>query len=150
MGTRADFYIRTADGLAWQGSVAWDGYDIDEMKQHHAGKSQHNQSCWDVKTATTEQAFRAALQSYFSHRDDVTLPAMGWPWPWEDSRTTDMAYVFEDGRVRRYSWGKEIIETAGDEPDGTEGEEPDGGWPDMTAQQNVTIGNRSGVIIVSK
>ena len=144
MGTRADFYTRTPAGLDWQGSVAWDGYDINEMSEKHAPKSPRNQSCWDVKAATSEKAFRAALQSYFSHRDDVTLPAMGWPWPWKDSRTTDMAYVFDGGAVRQFSWGKEIVE--GDD-DGA-GAEPEGGWPDMTAQQSVTLGKRSGVIVI--
>jgi len=144
MGTRADFYIRTVDGLDWQGSVAWDGYDVDEMKQEHVAKSARNKSCWDVKAATTEQEFRAALQSYFSHRDDVTLPAMGWPWPWEDSSMTDMAYVFDGDKVLRFSWGKGIV----DGDDEAEGAEPEGGWPNMTDKQNVTMGQRSGLIAV--
>lgn len=144
MGTRADFYIRTPTGLDWQGSVAWDGYDVDEMKQEHAAQNAGNQSCWDVKTATSEQAFRAALQSYFSHRDDVTLPAMGWPWPWKDSTTTDRAYVFDGDKVLRFAWGKGIV----DGDDEAEGPEPAGGWPNMTDKQNVTLGRRSGVIVV--
>lgn len=144
MGTRADFYIKAGDSLEWLGSVAWDGYDIEEMKPEHASESPRNKSCIDVRTATDEQQFRAALLSYFSHRDDVTLPAQGWPWPWEDSTTTDRAYVFSDGRVICYAWGKEIV--PGD--DDAEGPEPSGGWPDMSAVQSVTLGRRSGVIVV--
>lgn len=144
MGTRADFYIRTAAGLDWQGSVAWDGYDIEEMTAEAAAKSARNKSCLDVRSATTEQEFRAALQSYFSHRKDVTMPAQGWPWPWENSETTDRAYVFGDGKVTLYAWGKEIIDKDGEQ----EGPEPIGGWPDMTAVQKVALGERSGVIVV--
>lgn len=143
MGTRADFYIRTNSVLEWQGSVAWDGYDIEEMKEAHATSNPRNKSCWDVKNAKTEAEFVVALNAYFSHRDDVTRPEMGWPWPWENSNTTDRQYVFEDGRVRMFAWGKEI-DPANDEK---EGPEPDGGWPDMTAKQNVTLGKRSGVIV---
>lgn len=144
MGTRADFYIRTETGLDWLGSVAMDGYDIEEMKAEHAAKSARNQSCWDVKRARTEQEFRAALQSYFSHRRDVTMPAHGWPWPWENSETTDRAYVFDGGAVKLYAWGKEIV--VGD--DNAEGPAPDCGWPDMTDRQSVTLGPRSGVIVI--
>lgn len=144
MGTRADFYIRTATGLDWLGSVAMDGYDIEEMTAEFATKSARNQSCLDVKQARTEQEFRAALQSYFSHRWDVTMPAHGWPWPWENSETTDRAYVFDGGVVKLYACGKEIV--AGD--DDAEGPAPDCGWPNMTDRQNVTLGPRSGVIFI--
>lgn len=144
MGTRADFYIRTTDTLEWQGSVALDGYDVEEMKPEHTTKSARNKSCLDVRTASTEQEFRSALQAYFSHRDDVTTPDQGWPWPWEDSTTTDRAYVFSDGKVTCFAWGKEIV--SGD--DDVEGPEPVGGWPDMTGTQNVTLGRRSSVIVV--
>lgn len=142
MGTRADFYIRTQSGLEWQGSVAMDGYDVEEIKPEHAERNARNKSCLDVREARTEEQFRASLLSYFSHRNDVTLPGQGWPWPWEDSTTTDRAYVFGDGRVTCYAWGLEIIE--GDD----EGPEPAGGWPNMKAVQNVTLGPRSGVIVI--
>lgn len=148
MGTRADFYVRTDGGLEWLGSVAWDGYDIEEMTEEDASKSPRNQSCWVVAKATTEAEFRAGVTDYFSHRKDATTPDMGWPWPWEDSTTTDYAYVFDGARTRVYAWGKEALPDDG--PDDGEGDEPDGGWPNMAGRQNVAYGKRSGVIIVGK
>src|SRR5690606_33999204 len=97
---------------------------------------------WALKNVADETGFLAALRSYFESRDDVTLPDDGWPWPWDDSTTTDRAYVFDRGRLMRYAWGKEII--GEDDADG----EPEGGWPNMTQIKNVTLGNRSGMIVV--
>lgn len=80
MGTRADFYVSKPEGLEWLGSIAWDGYDIGLVAQ-----------------AETESQFRKSVSDLFAPRDDVTLPERGWPWPWNDSRLTDCAYVFVDG-----------------------------------------------------
>ena len=145
MGTRADFYIRKDGALKWLGSVALDGYDVDEAEETWATRNDRGRACWALKNVETESDFTAALQFYFEMRDDVTDPVEhGWPWPWEDSRTTDYAYVFEGNKLRRFAWGKEII--PGD--DESERPEPDGGWPDMTNIQDVTLGTRSGVILV--
>jgi len=84
MGTRADFYIGRGEGAEWIGSIAWDGYP-------------DGLSC-DVLKANSESEFREAVQE-MAHRDDWTSPEMGWPWPWEDSRTTDYAYAFDGDRV---------------------------------------------------
>lgn len=117
MGTRADFYIGTGKDAEWLGSVAWDGYEWEELPD-----------C-PLMTATTETDFRAAVAESAASRRDWTSPADGWPWPWDDSTTTDRAYAFANGRVTVYRWGK-----------GAE-------WPDMGARQNVTLGPRSGLIV---
>ena len=78
--------------------------------------------------ATTEQAFRAAVAEIAGERDDWTSPEQGWPWPWDNSRTTDYTYAFVDGETVAYEWGR-----------GAE-------WPDMRGRKNVTFGKRSGTI----
>jgi hypothetical protein len=35
------------------------------------------------------------------------LPADGWPWPWENSQTTDFAYAFDGGKVWVSCFGSE-------------------------------------------
>ena len=146
MGTRADFYIRKNAELQWLGSVAMDGYDVDEATEGWATKDEHDRACWALKGVESEEDFRAALQVYFDTRDDVTVPdEHGWPWPWENSETTDRAYVFDGDRLRRYAWGKEII------GEDNEGPAPEGGWPDMSRLKNVVIGTkRDGVIVVGR
>ena len=86
MGTRADFYVGRGTGAMWLGSIAWDGYPkgIDSS----------------VLAATTQGEFVQALSEFFKHRDDVSLANHdGWPWPWENSHTTDFAYAFDGGSV---------------------------------------------------
>lgn len=85
MGTRADFYVGRGDQAEWLGSIAWDGYP-DGVPM-------------DVRWANTEEEYRAAVAAFFADRNDVTLPKDGWPWSWEDSRTTDCAYAFDGGQV---------------------------------------------------
>lgn len=80
MGTRADFYIAHEDELEWLGSIAWDGDEIENVSQ-----------------AESEADYRIKLAAFFASRDDATLPVSGWPWPWNDSRLTDCAYVYVDG-----------------------------------------------------
>jgi len=87
MGTRADFYIGRGEQAEWLGSIAWDG--------HPDGIAE------SVLQAKDEQIYRAAVQCFLEGRDDRSLPADGWPWPWEDSHTTDYAYTFAGGSV----WG---------------------------------------------
>ena len=80
-----------------------------------------------IPSAKTEGEFREAVALALTERDDATTPDMGWPWPWDTSSTTDYAYYFAHGVVR---W---------DERDD---------WPDMSEIKNVTLGDRSGVIVV--
>jgi hypothetical protein len=93
MGTRADFYVGRGKEATWIGSIAWDGYP--EAIDH------------DVLWAGTKSEYLAAVCKFFSARDDVTLPADGWPWPWEDSNTTDCAYAFDKEKVWISWFGRE-------------------------------------------
>jgi hypothetical protein len=140
VGTRADFYTKTADSLVWHGSIAWDG---------------HPESIEpDILMATDEPSFLKALDAFLTSRDDATRPEDGWPWPWEDSRTTDFAYVWNETKVGAYCFGRgpfdplvEERDEDGDRPVMKEGKVTI--FPDMTAIQNVTLGPRSGVMVFS-
>jgi nuclear transport factor 2 (NTF2) superfamily protein len=157
MGTRADFYVARPEGLEWLGSIAWDGQEIDH-----------------VSLASTEEGFRQSVAEFFAGRDDVTLPSRGWPWPWDDSRLTDYAYVFvegvgvvyragdryergglDDGKCRRY-----VSKSLEDNPpkdwvfDEEYGYEKLAAvdvtyvYPNMKERQNVRLDEGSGIIVV--
>ena len=85
MGTRADFYLGKGAVAKWLGSVAWDGYweGIPE----------------EIMKSSEDEHFEAAVKTFLQSRTDGTLPEMGWPWPWEDSGTSDCSYWFFDGKV---------------------------------------------------
>ena len=119
MGTRADFYIGTGPGAKWLGSVAFDGYVWDEQRED-----------FPLMKCSTAEEFVAAVRVIGDERNDWTSPEDGWPWPWNTSATTDYAYAFADGRVQVFQWGGDIE------------------WPDMTDVQNVTLGARSGLIVL--
>ena len=81
MGTRADFYVGIGPNAEWIGSISYDGYPD--------GKPS------GVLMATTEKMFRVKARRVFADPDALsTLPSEGWPWPWDDSRTTDFAYAW--------------------------------------------------------
>lgn len=138
MGTRADFYIKKAEEkeLIWLSSIAWDGYPdgIDVP----------------VLAAKTQTEYIAELQKFLEPREDVTLPERGWPWPWNDSNTTDYAYCFHDGKVYAncfgHGWHMPLEEVAEDK-------DPEIVWeheyPDMSAIKNVRYDKGSGVILIS-
>lgn len=133
MGTRADFYIGRGQDAEWLGSVAWDGY---EWKDEDS----------DLMKAKTPDEFRAAVAAIEAERDDFTTPAEGWPWPWDDSNTTDYAYVLHDGKVTAYRFGREHFTNEAGEIDSRE--ERVDWFPDMSARKNVQLGRKSGVILV--
>jgi hypothetical protein len=119
MGTRADFYIREGKHLKpedWKGSIAWDGYP-DGIPA-------------SLKKATTKQGFTKALGAFLKKRDDATYPKEGWPWPWNNSGTTDYGYIFTGKKV---VWGCFDHKTK---------------WPDMSKLKNVQWGDKSGVMII--
>ena len=120
MGTRADFYIGTGKNAQWLGSIAWDGYEWTEDPE-----------C-ALMNATTEEQFIGCVADIAENRKDWTSPKMGWPWPWNDSGTTDFAYYFKDGKTGFTTFSY-----------------PDDGWPDMSDQKNVTFGERSGLIVLT-
>lgn len=70
----------------------------------------------------------------------------GWPWPWEDSSTTDYAYAFDGGRVYASRFGSAWFRA--DEPEPDEPERDVAAFPDMSAVRNVAFGARSGAIFI--
>jgi hypothetical protein len=118
MGTRADFYIKEGKKLEqkdWIGSIAWDGYPsgIDTA----------------IKEARSSDDFKKAIAKLFKEREDVTLPEEGWPWPWDDSGTTDYAYVF-NSKSSKVTWKR--ME-----------------YPDMSGIKKVKFGGKgSGLIVI--
>lgn len=145
MGTRADFYIRKDKDMEWLGSIGWDGYPggIDKT----------------VVYAATEEGFRRCVDHFFSQRKDVTLPDRGWPWPWEDSRTTDYAYIFEKDRVMASCFGYPLfdpVEALRKEEDDSEAESEEGEdevkmegyFPNMKDRQNIRYDNGSGALFI--
>ena len=133
MGTRADFYVGRGKDAEWIGSIAFDGYPCAKTEP--------------VYKAKTAAAFRAAVAELTSG-DDGTKPEMGWPWPWEDSRTTDFAYAFDGGCVWASSFGGGWFDPS-KEPDENATSGREGAvFPDMSARQSVTLGPRSGVMVL--
>lgn len=143
MGTRADFYIGRGETAEWLGSTAWDGYP--DGFNDAAGKP--------MLVATTEAGFRAAVTALFATRDDVTTPEMGWPWPWNDSRTTDYAYAFDGDAVYASRFGREWFkidmeaEYYGDDPEADDKQTAI--FPDMSSRKNVRhAGPASGLMMI--
>lgn len=133
MGTRADFYIGRGAEAEWLGSIAWDGYP--------GGIPSH------VLEATTPEGFKAALVNFAAERDDWTNPSEGWPWPWDDSRTTDYAYALDEGKVWGSCFGYGWFDATQPEPDREEDAVKTADFPNMAERKNVTVGKRSGVLI---
>lgn len=142
MGTRADFYVGKHKDAEWIGSIAYDGYrdGIDA----------------DILKAPTEADFRKAVATFLSTRDDATVVEQGWPWPWDDSATSDCSYWFFDGQVwdasghPEQSWREYYSRCAASAPETAEqfaGLERIQ-FPDMSARKNVTLGPRSGVMFI--
>jgi len=113
--------------------MSWDGYPngIDKAVIH----------------AKTEGEYLAALENFLKARDDVSRPTDGWPWPWNDSRTTDYAYTFRNGGVYAWSFGHGPFPAWEDQPEEDDGEKDDS-FPDMTHAKAVTMGKRRGSVAV--
>lgn len=135
---RADFYVGRGKTAEWLGSIAWDGYPDGIEKQ--------------IFTAADEALFRLNVKAFLESRDDGTFPADGWPWPWDDSNTTDYAYAFDDGKVWASGFGSPWFDPLQPEPEETDDtpfdEREKREFPNMKDKQNVTFGRRSGVIVV--
>jgi len=100
---------------------------------------------------TSEQSYKDFVRGFLAGRKDGTFPEMGWPWPWEDSRTTDFAYAFDDGVVWTSCFGSEwvnYLENQGKE-ELFENLPETAIFPNMKKIQKVTLGKRSGVIVFS-
>lgn len=133
MGTRADFYVGRGPNAEWIGSIAWDGFPEDVRG----------------KKSRTEAEFRSRIARFLASRDDATLPRDGWPWPWNNSATTDYAYAFDDGRVWASCCGGEWFIAARGEPSRSLRENV-AVFPDMSSRKAVTYGKRSGLMIVGE
>jgi hypothetical protein len=138
MGTRADFYIRKEGKMKWLGSQGLDGYPegIDDK----------------VLQATTEAEFELSVNEYLRNRNDATFPKDGWPWPWNDSRTTDFSYIFEDGKVMASNFGYKLFDPliiSEDDGDDDDDVKLEGYFPDMKNIQNIAYDKRSGAIFLS-
>jgi hypothetical protein len=134
MGTRADFYVGRGANAEWLGSVAWDGYP----------------SGFDFLGAKTEAEWRANVVAEIEKREDGTPVAAGWPWPWEDSGTTDYAYAFDGGKVWASNFGGEWFDPLGPEPD-DDGSDVKVQFPNMSHRKATAPAGsrRSGVMVVS-
>lgn len=142
MGTRADFYVGKGKDAEWLGSIAWDGYrdGIDDP----------------VLNANSEAAFRSAVETFLAGRNDATHVADGWPWPWDTSATSDCSYWFFDSQCWEAAGypTERFYPCSGPSPVNDEGEYPTEGYevvefPDMSAKKNITLGRRSGLIILT-
>ena len=154
MGTRADFYVGRGEKAEWIGSIAWDGYPEPYIDD-------------GLFADATDVAWRERVAAFLKTRDDATNVADGWPWPWDDSNTTDWAYTLDDGKVYCSCFGRawipiaeyvrksketeKLLEADSDEADEDWWEKigPKPTHPNMTSVQKVTLGARSGVLVFS-
>ena len=141
MGTRADFYVGVGVDAEWLGSIAFDGYPkgIEPRILH----------------AQNEAGYRQVVKEFVAQSDHGTTPEQGWPWPWEDSRTTDYAYAWTPrGEVRASCFGHAWFDPTKEQTDEEMQEEQSLGkvvaFPDMSKRQSVAHGHRSGTIVVSR
>ncbi len=134
MGTRADFYVGRSTDAEWLGSIAMDGYPEGTPV--------------DVCKCKTEAAYRVAVENILSSDDSATRPADGWPWPWEDSRTTDYAYAFDGKQVWACPFGHYWFRADGPDPEMEMRGKKMAVFPNMKARQNVTLSKRSGLLIL--
>lgn len=95
MGTRADFYVGRGEHAEWIGSIAYDGYPDGIAR------------C--ALNAKSEDVFRREVGELIQNCSHGTTPDQGWPWPWDDSRTTDYAYAFDDGAVLMSAYGRRWV-----------------------------------------
>lgn len=111
MGTRADFYSGLGESAEYLGSIAWDGYPDGLPKE--------------LRSASSDAEWRRIVLAELMARDDATAPVDGWPWPWDDSRTTDYAYTFAAIGGQEAVWasciGGAFFRADGDEPDDDDG-----------------------------
>jgi len=138
MGTRADFYVGRGLEAEWLGSIGWDGYPAGIGPEVLAG-------------STSEETWRSAVAALLDADESASTPADGWPWPWEDSRTTDWSYAWDDGvwcSCFGYRWVTPIESDDDDYPG--ENEKKEAIFPNMEERAAVTFGGRSGLIVLGQ
>lgn len=135
MGTRCDFYIGKGKDAEWLGSVGWDG---------DPGNFQ------DIIRTKSDQEFRVAVTKELKGREDATFPDMGWPWPWDDSSTTDYAITIFDGKVWASCFGHDFFDPMNPPEDDYVGKKSKK-FPNMKKVRaaNITLGPRSGLLTVA-
>ena len=139
MGTRFDCYIGRGATAEWIGSGNFDGDPAGTPRDYGFEK------------ATTEADFRKAVERFLATEEWATRPEQGWPWSWKDSGMTDYAYMWDGEQVLVSSFGHLAIPLATHSPDAEEATEEGGEvevFPDMTDKKNVTLGRRSGLIVI--
>lgn len=157
MATRADFYVGRGKDAVWLGSVAFDGYPEGiELNSPEIDKSwpfgdRHKKEDWPkgkhLFDSKTEGEFRERLERYFLYREDVSLPENGWPWPWDNSGTTDYAYALDGGKVWASCFGGVWFDPHKECPDDNKSKKTV--FPDMKSRKNVNMDmNKSGLIII--
>jgi hypothetical protein len=140
VGTRADFYIGRGPEAEWIGSIAFDGYP------------ENGDVIGTCAGVQTEDLFRRRVQA-LEQRKDFTDPAKhGWPWPWEDSRTTDYAYAFDEGQVWVSDFGREWFAFGTTPPDEEDESAPEreksAVFPNMRARSEPAIGTDRDSIMI--
>ena len=98
-----------------------------------------------ILNCTGPEAFRHAVAEFLK-KEDGTTPEMGWPWPWETSRTTDYSYAFDGDKCWASGFGSPWFDPLKEQPEEDKGAKPV--FPDMTSKQKVTFGKRSGLIVI--
>lgn len=134
MGTRADFYVGRGKTAEWIGSTAYDGFPGEFPKS--------------VTGARTEAGYRRGVAAMLASRDDATTPEQGWPWPWEDSNTTDYSYAFDDKTVWYTASDGNWYDASKPEVDVEYNPNAAFEFPNMKDRQNVTFGQRSGILLI--
>ena len=137
MGTRADFYIGRGPDAEWLGSTAYDGYP-DGIEA-------------DLLAAADEKSFRAQVLKRLNERKDGTKPEQGWPWPWDDSGTTDYAYAFDGECVWISGFGHgwcTVAQSSDPDYDHDSDDSKAAVFPDMSDRKNVAFDGRTGLLIL--
>lgn len=137
MSTRADFYIGMGKDATWLGSVGMDG-DPKSIAEELSFTAQ--------TTIADEDDWVESVAVVFRDHIEHTLPERGWPWPWDDSQTTDYAYTLFYGQVWVSNYGcrwmhledylsksPTIVQMLDNLPDATEV------FPDMSKIKNVRL-----------
>lgn len=138
MGTRADFYVGRGKDAEWLGSIAMDGYH---------GAPGHPLETGLIR-ATSEDQYRAIIAKMMVEISHATPPELGWPWPWEDSNTTDYAYAFDGGKVHANCFGHGWYDPCIVDDDESRPDSRPTDFPKMTPPDN-PFHDRSGLIIIS-
>lgn len=86
-------------------------------------------------------------------REDATTIDQGWPWPWNDSGTTDYSYYFRNNQIlwagnrfAKFPMDSSFMANYATREDLYE--ENDGIFPDMSSKKNITFGPRSGILSI--